>query len=122
VQCPPQLPEKLAEHPAEQLPVQVGASQLPVHSPEQLTAAVAVHSPLHVPLQAKLGAWTSHCAPQVPLHVPTTSPPVQLAVTSQLALAAHDAWQLAWALTLASQSAAKVTLMVTPLVLRSVWM
>jgi hypothetical protein len=121
-QLPPQLPEKDAEHPVSHVPLHVRASQLPVHSPEQLTAAWAVHAPLHVPLQAKLGASTSHCPLQVPLHPPTTSPPVQFALTSHCAFALHFAWQSASTLALASQSALNATEMVTPFDATSSWM
>ena len=95
VQLPPHVPEKLALQPASQVPVHIGAVHDPEHSPMHETAAVAVHEPLHVPLQAKLGAFTSHCALHDPLQSTTTSPPVQLAITSQLALASQSASQLA---------------------------
>jgi hypothetical protein len=96
VHLPPHDPLKLAVQPAAHVPVHIGASQLPEHSPMHWTAAVAVHDPLHVPMQAKLGAVTSQVASHEPLQPTTTSPPVQLALTSQLALAVQLASQVPW--------------------------
>jgi hypothetical protein len=98
MQLPPQEPVNIAEHPASHEPVHIGAVQVPVHSPLHCTAALAVQEPLHVPMQAKLGAVTSHWALQVPMHATSTSPPVQLAMTSQFALAWHSASHEAWTL------------------------
>ncbi len=95
VQLPPHVPEKLALQPASQVPVHIGAVHDPEHSPMHETAAVAVHEPLQEPVHAKLGAVTSHWALHDPLQPTTTSPPVQLAFTSQLALAWQSASQLA---------------------------
>src|SRR5271165_712173 len=72
-------------------------------------------------MHTRLGLVTSHSALHDPLHPTTTSPPVQLAETSQLALAAQVASQLACTFRLAWQSKLTVRAIDTPF-MRSAWM